>query len=175
VAAHDQTSYFFDTVTHQRIVVDWRDARPGEKHFHWEQHGVPFRLEVGPRDVDGETLVLKNRLDREKEIVNLGDLSAAWLRGKLEAMQQTLFDRAQAFRDASTRRAGSYEEMKAILDQDGGFVRAYFEPGDASEEKIQQETKATVRCIPFDQPDSPGKCLLTGQETSTEVLFAQAY
>jgi prolyl-tRNA synthetase len=175
MSAPDQTSYFFDPVTHQRIVVHWRDARPGEKHFHWEQHGVPFRLEVGPRDVDGETLVLKNRLDREKEIVNLGDLSAAWLRGKLEAMQQTLFDRAQAFRDASTRRATSYEEMKAILDRDGGFVRAYFEPGDASEEKIQQETKATVRCIPFDQPSAPGKCLLTGQETSTEVLFAQAY
>ncbi len=174
-SAGDQASYFFDPVTHQKIVVDWRDARPGEKHFHWEQHGVPFRLEVGPRDVDGETLVLKNRLDREKEIVNLGDLSAAWLRARLETMQQTLFDRAKAFREQNTRRASSYDEMKSILEKEGGFVRAYFEPGDEAEERIQQETKATVRCIPFDQPDAPGKCLLSGKETSTEVLFAQAY
>ena len=90
-------------------------------------------------------------------------------------MQQTLFERAKAFREENTRRASSYDEMKAILEKDGGFVRAYFEPGDEAEERIQQETKATVRCIPFDQPDAPGKCLLSGKETSTEVLFAQAY
>ncbi|MBZ0267901.1 proline--tRNA ligase [bacterium] len=169
------TSYFQNHVTHQKIIVDWRDSRPGDKHFHWEQHGVPFRFEVGPRDVDAESLVLKHRLDREKETVSLGDLSAAWLQGKLDAAQAKLLERARAFREENTRTAGSYDELKEILSKHGGLVRAYFEPGDEAEEKIQSETKATVRCIPFDQPGAPGKCILSGKDTSTEVLFAQAY
>ena len=168
-------SYFFDRVTHQRIVVDWRDSRPGEKHFQWEQRGIPFRVEVGPRDVDGESFVLKHRLDREKETVALGDVSPAWLRERLEAVQRRLFDKALEFREKNTRRAESYEEMKKILENEGGFVRCWFEPGDEAEEKIQNETKATIRCIPFDQPGGTGPCILSGKDTDTEVVFAQAY
>jgi prolyl-tRNA synthetase len=175
VAAQGLESAFFDHVTHQRVLVDWRDSRPGEKHFHWEQHGVPFRLEVGPRDADAGTFVLKHRLDRTKETVPLADVSPAWLRSRLDDMQAALLERARTFRDASTRRAGSYDELKRILASDGGFVRAYFEPDDEAEDRIQNETKATVRCIPFDQPSRPGRCILSGRETSTEVLFAQAY
>ena len=175
ISALDVKSYFFDPVTHQRIVVDWRDTRPGEKHFHWEQRGVPFRFEVGPRDVDSEALVLKNRLNREKEQVSLGDLSAEWLRGKLEAMQGALLERARTFQVENTRSAKTYDEMKEILGKHGGFVRAYFEPGEDIEARIQNETKATVRCIPMEQPEKPGPCLVTGKETATEVLFAQAY
>ena len=167
-------TYFFDPATHQRIAVDWRDIRPGEKHFHWEQHGVPFRIEVGPRDVDEGSFVLKHRLAREKETVRADDASAAWLTSKLDAAQRALYDRAAAFREANMHRASSYDELKRFLEQ-GGFVRCYFEPGEESEARIQDETKATVRCIPFDQPDRPGRCVLTGRETSTEVLFAQAY
>ncbi len=100
--------------------------------------------------------MLKNRMGREKETVSLGDLSADWLRAKLEAAQQMLHDRALAFREANTRRASSYDELKEILSKEGGFARAYVEPGDETEEKIQSEAKASVRCIPFDQPDSPG-------------------
>jgi prolyl-tRNA synthetase len=168
-------SYFFDKITHQRIAVDWRDARPGEKHFHWEQRGVPFRLEVGPRDVDAESLVLKSRLDRGKETVRLDAISADWLRKELEAAQDQLCERARRNREENTRRASSYEELRRTLDESGGFVRCYFEPGDEAEEKIQEETRATVRCIPFDQPTTPGTCILSGKETNIEVLFAQAY
>ncbi len=175
LSANGLASYFFDPVTHQRIVVDWRDTRPGDKHFHWEQRGVPFRLEVGPRDVDSDAFVLKHRLDREKETVAIGDASPAWLRERLEAMQAKLFERAKAFREENTRRADSYDELVRILDEHGGFVRCYFEPGDEAESRLQSQTKATVRCIPFDQPDAPGKCVLTGDETSTEVLIARAY
>jgi prolyl-tRNA synthetase len=169
------TNYFYDKITGQKIAVDWRDSRPGEKHFHWEQRGVPFRLEVGPRDVDSEAFVLKHRLDRQKETVALGEASREWLHAKLEAAQAALLEKARTFRDENTRRAGSYDELKSILDNEGGFVRAYFEPGDDAEEKIQNETKATVRCIPFEQPEKPGRCILSGNETATEVLFAQAY
>lgn len=175
LSAHDLETYFFDPVTHQKIIVDWRDSRPGEKHFHWEQRGVPFRFEVGPRDVDAETFVVKNRLDREKEPTNLGDANSDWLAAKLETMQATLLQRATDFRAANTREAHSYDEMKKILANDGGFVRAYFEPNEEVEERVQNETKAAVRCIPLEQPATGGKCVVTGADTSTEVLFAQAY
>jgi prolyl-tRNA synthetase len=174
-SARDLESYFFDPVTSQRVVVDWSDERPGEKHFRWEQTGTPFRIEVGPRDVDGDAFVLKNRLDREKETVSLSAASPAWLRAKMTEAQAKLLARARAFRDANTRRAASYEEMKAILEKDGGFVRCWFEPDGAAEDRIKSETKATVRCIPLEQPGGSGRCIFSGKETTTEVLFAQAY
>jgi prolyl-tRNA synthetase len=157
------------------VVVDWRDVRPGEKQFHWEQRGVPFRIEVGPRDVDAASVVLKHRVGRIKETVTLGEMSPAWLAGKLEAAQSELRERARRFRDENTRRASSYAELKRILETTGGFVRCRFEPDDAVEEKIQEETRASVRCIPFDQPSDAGPCVVTGRDTKTEVLFAQAY
>jgi prolyl-tRNA synthetase len=168
-------SYFFDPHTHQAIVVDWRDTRPGDKQYHWEQRGVPFRLEVGPRDVDAGAFVLKQRLDRGKATVQAGEVSAAWLRGKLEEMHAAMFEKARAFREASTRRAETYAQMKEILEKQGGFVRAWFKPSRENEARIKDETKATVRCVPFDQPGGTGKDIFTGEETDTEVLFAVAY
>ncbi len=168
-------SYFFDPISHQRILVDWRDARPGDKQYHWEQRGVPFRIEVGPRDVDSSAFVLKKRLDRSKAVTPLADANPAWLCGKLEEVHQAMLDKARKFRDDNTRTASSYDEMKRILAEQGGLVRCYFKPDKANEAKIKEETKATVRCIPFDQPGAAGKCIYTGEETSTQVLFAQAY
>jgi prolyl-tRNA synthetase len=178
ISRHGTDSYLFNPATEQRIVVDFRDARPGDKHYHWEQRGVPFRFEVGPRDVDAGTLVLKSRLGGGggKEIVKLDEItSPQWLQEKLDAAHALLFEKATKFRDESTRPASTYEEMKKILAEQGGFVRCYFIPDRANEAKIKEETKATVRCIPFDQPDAPGKCIYTGRDTTTQVLFAQAY
>ncbi len=104
--------YFFDKGTEQAVVVDWRDHRPGDKQFHWEQRGVPFRIEVGPRDVDGAAFVLKKRLDRSKEVVQLATADAAWLTAQLDAAQKAMFEKARAHRDANIRTASSYEEMK---------------------------------------------------------------
>lgn len=165
--------YFFDRITNQAIVVDWRDNRPGDKQFHWEQRGVPFRIEVGPRDVDGGAFVLKKRLDRSKETVPLAGVSVEWLRGQLEAVQKAMFEKARAFREANIKTAASYEELKKAVEA-GGFVRCYFTPNREIEAKIKEETKATVRCIPFDQGGA-GKDVYTGQETATQVIFAQAY
>jgi prolyl-tRNA synthetase len=174
-SANDVESYFFDPVTHQRLVVDWGDERPGAKHFRWEQLGAPFRIEVGPRDVDAGTFVVKHRIDREKETVSLDAASAAWLRARMDAAQSKLFEKARTFRDANVRRAGTYEEMKSILEQHGGLVRCWFEPDGAVEDRVKEETKATVRCIPLERPGGSGNCIVTGKTTSTEVLFAQAY
>jgi prolyl-tRNA synthetase len=169
------SSYFFNKATDQRIVVDWRDTRPGDKQYHWEQRGVPFRMEVGPRDVDAGAVVFKQRLDRGKATVQAGEISAKWLRGKLDEMHTAMFDKAAKFRDENIRRADTYAQMKEILEKQGGFVRAWFKPSVETERRIKDETKATVRCIPFDQPGTRGKCIYTGEETETEVLFAIAY
>ena len=168
-------NYFFDKGTHQRIVVDWRDTRPGDKQYHWEQRGVPFRFEVGPRDVDSNAFVLKRRLDRGKATVNVGEVSAEWLRAKLSEVQQAMFEKARKFRDENTHRAESYEQLKQILAERGGFVRAFFNEDRRVEAKIKEETKATVRCIPFDQAGGKGRDIVTGEESGTEVIFAQAY
>jgi prolyl-tRNA synthetase len=160
----------------QAVVVDHRDARPGDKQYHWEQKGVPFRLEVGPRDVEAGVAVLKHRLDRAKETVPLAQLDAAFLRQKLDAAHTALFAKAKQFQEAHTRRAGSYDELKAILEKDGGFVRCFFKPDRAVEKRVKDETKATVRCILLEGQSAPkGTCIVSGAETDTEVLFAQAY
>jgi prolyl-tRNA synthetase len=171
--------YFFDKVTNQAIMVDWRDNRPGDKQFHWEQRGVPFRVEVGPRDVDANAFVLKKRLDRSKETVPLGPaINADWLRGQLDAIQSAMFEKARAFRDANIRTAATYDELKKLVADNPGFVRCHFTPDREIEAKIKDETKATVRCIPFDYNGdnaTVGKDVYTGAETRTQVLFAQAY
>jgi prolyl-tRNA synthetase len=174
-SGNDISGFFFNKDTNQRIIVDWRDARPGDKQYHWEQRGVPFRIEVGPRDVQQGVCVLKHRLDRAKESVMLNDISNPWLKGKLDAMHNALLERARKFRDENTRDASSYEELKSILETSGGFVRCFFEPDKAAEAKIKAETKATVRAIPFSQSGETGKCIVSGRETKTQVLFAQAY
>jgi prolyl-tRNA synthetase len=175
LSSAEVSSYFFDKATAQRIVVDWRDSRPGDKQYHWEQRGVPFRIEVGPRDVAQNVCVLKRRLDRGKENVALNDVSQPWLSSKLHEVHAAMLDRARKFREENTRDAVTYDEMKTIIAQQGGFVRCFFEPDRQAEAKIKAETKATVRCIPFAQPDTSGKCIFSGKETRTQVLFAQAY
>jgi prolyl-tRNA synthetase len=86
-----------------------------------------------------------------------------------------MLEKARKFRDENTRSAVDYAELKKVVAEQGGFVRCYFEPDREAEAKIKAETKATVRLIPFDQPASPGKCIFSGRETKTQVLFAQAY
>jgi prolyl-tRNA synthetase len=168
-------NYFFDKATGQKIAVDWRDARPGDKQYHWEQRGVPFRIEVGPRDVQGGAVMVKNRLNRDKAVVPLAELSADWLRSKLSHAHAAMLDRARGFRDASTRRAGSFDELKKILAGQGGFVRCFFLPDRQSEAAIKEQTKATVRCVLLESTGQTGKCIFSGRDTDTEVLFAQAY
>jgi prolyl-tRNA synthetase len=166
---------FYDKHSHQRIVVDWRDARPGDKQYHWEQRGVPFRMEVGPRDVEAGKVVVKKRLDRSKEVVDAEQLSHDWLAAKLETVQVEMFERASAFRVENTREAGSYDELKRLVAEQPGFVRCFFKPDPEREAKIKEETKATVRCLPLDAQGRTGACILTGEEGAPEVLFAQSY
>jgi len=167
----------------QSVVIDRREGmRPGEKHFHWEQRGVPFRIEVGPRDVAGRSFVLKNRLTGEKESVSIDALSPGWLRGKLDAFQQAMFDKALAFRDANMHTANSKDELYSLLSGKGGFVRAFLDGSDEAaasgfEDRVKGDTKGTVRLVCDDSSRSKpsGTCVMSGVETSREVIFAVAY
>jgi len=157
-----------------RSRVDWREESPGFKYNHWELRGVPFRLEVGPRDVAAGQGVLVRRVDRHKEGVPL-DALAAMLPERLAAYQQALFQRALDFREAHTHRVDTYDDFRAALDDPGGFLLAPW-CGDAGcERRISEETGATIRVIPFDAPEEAGACLVDGRPSARRVLFARAY
>ena len=157
-----------------RFKTDWRDEKPGFKYSHWELRGVPHRLEIGPRDVAANQGVLVRRVDRDKQTVSLEGLAAA-LPKLLADYQQALFQRALDFRAANTHFADTYDEFKAILDKEGGFLLAPWCGDAACEKQINAETGATIRVIPFDSPDEPGKCLIDGKPSERRVLFARAY
>ena len=175
LSRHGIESWLYDGSSEQRIIADFRDARPGDKQYHWEQRGVPFRVEVGPRDVDSGAFVLKSRIGGGKEIVKLSDVTPAWLADRLDAAHATLFEKARQYQTANTHDVETYEQFKQVLEEKGGLVRCYFKPDPANEAKIKEQTKATVRCIPFTQPGNRGKCMYSGEETGTQVLFAVAY
>ena len=175
ISRHGLESWLYDPATEQRIVGDFRDARPGDKQYHWEQRGVPFRMEVGPRDVDAGTFIVKSRIGGTKEVVKLEDVNATWLADRLDSAHAALFEKARQYRDANTHDAATYDGLKQLVKEKGGFVRCFFKPDRAAEARIKEETKATVRCIPFTQPGAKGTCIYSGEETETQVLFAQAY
>ncbi len=171
----DQLTVFFGEGHSQQIILDLRDSKPVDKHFYWEQRGVPFRLEVGPRDVAKDACVLKTRLSREKEFLQQDELSGPWLREKMEAFQTELFARAKKRTEDNSIFVESYEELKSALAQRSGFVRCWFNPDVANEKTIKEETKGTVRCVPLDQPGGNGKCIFTGEIAERQVLFSVAY
>jgi prolyl-tRNA synthetase len=157
-----------------RVKVDWREESPGFKYNHWELRGVPFRLEVGPRDVAAGQGVLVKRVDRHKETLAL-DAIAAEMPARLAAYQRELFDRAVAFRDEHTRSVDTYDDFKSALDGGGGFLLAPWCGDGACEKQVNADTGATIRVVPFDSPDEAGRCLVDGRPSERRVLFARAY
>jgi prolyl-tRNA synthetase len=157
-----------------RWKTDWREESPGFKYNHWELRGVPFRLEVGPRDVAAGQGVLVRRVDRNKQPVSLDGL-AAELPGMMSDYQAMLFQRALDFRTANTRQADTYADFKSILDEQGGFVFAHWCGSGDCEKQVSADTGATLRVIPFDTTAEPGECLVDGRPSERRVLFARAY
>ena len=159
----------------QKVVIDHRDdLRPAEKFFHWLQQGIPVRIEVGPRDVAKQCGMVARRDVREKESVELESITAH-VCDLLEKIQENLFQRALEFREQNTRRAKNYEEFCEIMKKEGGFVMAHWNGSPEVEAKIKGDTKATIRCIPLDSDPIPGKCMVTGEPSEREVVFAVAY
>ena len=158
-----------------KVVIDHRDdLRPAEKFFHWLQQGIPVRIEVGPRDVAKQCGMVARRDVREKESVELESITAH-VCDLLEKIQENLFQRALEFRKQNTHRAKNYEEFCEIMKKEGGFVMAHWNGSPEVEAKIKGDTKATIRCIPLDSDPIPGKCMVTGEPSEREVVFAVAY
>ena len=158
-----------------KVVIDHRDdLRPAEKFFHWLQQGIPVRIEVGPRDVAKQCGMVARRDVREKESIELESITAH-VCDLLEKIQENLFQRALEFREQNTRRAKNYEEFCEIMKKEGGFVMAHWNGSPEVEAKIKGDTKATIRCIPLDSDPVAGKCMVTGEPSEREVVFAVAY
>jgi prolyl-tRNA synthetase len=159
-----------------RVKVDRSDNTPGWKYNEWEMRGVPVRMEIGPRDVQNNSVMLVRRDNRAKEPVSVDALETR-LPQLLEELQQALYQRALAFRESNTYNTDSYDEFKQIIAEKRGFVRVKWAEDTAAELAIKEETKATLRVIPFDQPEGgvQGKCIYTGKPATCEAIFARAY
>jgi prolyl-tRNA synthetase len=153
------------------------DKMPGFRFAEYELRGVPVRVEIGPKDIDKSACVVARRDVPGKEGKQFGvPLSGAadHIAKLLRDIQQSLYDRAKALRDRTTRTANSYAEFKQMIEEPG-FIWAHWDGTRETEEKIQEETKATIRCIPFEAPTEPGECMVTGRPSARRVVFARAY
>lgn len=157
-----------------RYYLDDRETlSAGFKFNDWEMKGVPLRIEIGPRDVENNKLVLVRRDSGQKEFLSFDEF-AATASQRLESLQNDLLTRALAFREDNTHDVNSYDEMKAVVDT-GGFARTFWAGTDDDEGRIQEETKATIRIKLFDKTADSGPCMLTGKTSSDQVIFAKAY
>ncbi len=158
-----------------RVKVDMSENTPGWKFNEWEMRGVPVRMEIGPRDVQNNSVVLVRRDNRAKEVVSIDALETL-LPGLLEEVQQALLQRAREFLKNNTFVTDDYEEFKQIIER-RGFARVKWAEDSAAELAIKEETKATLRVIPFDQPEGgvSGKSIYTGKPATCEAIFGRAY
>ena len=160
-----------------RVKVDADDTkRPGWKFAEWELKGVPIRLALGPRDLQNSKVELARRDLQSKVVVDQPDDWAAMIQPLLDEIQQSLFQKAADFRSQHTREVNSWEEFKVAIDDDlPGFLSAHWDGTTETEEKIQEETKATIRCIPLENVQEDGICVYSGKPSAQRVLFAKAY
>ncbi|MCB0122670.1 MAG: proline--tRNA ligase [Caldilineaceae bacterium] len=159
-----------------RVKVDDRDhLTPGFKFNDWELRGVPLRMEIGPRDVAQNVAILARRDIPGKEGKSSVSQEgiAATVQDLLSTIQAEMLARATAFRDANIHTVATYDEFKGKVQN--GFVRAWWAGDDADEKQVQQETKATHRCYPLEQPGGEGVCVFTGKRATRQALFARAY
>jgi prolyl-tRNA synthetase len=159
-----------------RVKVDEREgSSPGFKFNDWEMRGVPLRIELGPKDIAKGSVVLARR-DRPgkegKAFVPQAGLTDA-VSALLVEIQKALFDRALAFREANTFEPKDYGELKEIVEK--GFAFAYWCGSAACEDKVKEDTKATLRCIPLEQNAGPGRCLVCNEPAAEKAYFAKAY
>ncbi|TAH03594.1 MAG: proline--tRNA ligase [Sphingobacteriales bacterium] len=157
------------------VKYDSRDTqRPGFKFAEYEMKGVPLRIAIGGRDLENNTVELARRDTRTKETVTNQGL-ATLIENLLEEIQQSIFEKALQNRAEKSTNVDTYEEFKKVLDDKTGFVYAHWDGTPETETKIKEETKATIRCIPLDNPLEDGVCIYSGKPSTQRVVFARAY
>ncbi len=158
-----------------RVKYDNRDTqKPGWKFNEYELKGVPVRIAIGPKDVEKGTVELARRDTLQKEFINNENVVENVV-SLMDEIQDNLYRKAVSHRTENTTEVSSYEEFKKVLDTKGGFILAHWDGTAETEEKIKNETKATIRCIPLDDKIEAGVCMITGNPSQRKVLFARAY
>jgi prolyl-tRNA synthetase len=153
---------------------DRETHKPGWKFTEYEFKGVPVRITVGPRDIENGTVEVARRDTLEKEVLQMTDIENK-IQHLLDQIQQNLFDKAYAFRENNTYRVDTWEEFKEVLDTKGGFISAHWDGTTETEDKIKEETKATIRVIPLNNQKENGRCVYSGKPSTERVIFARAY
>lgn len=148
--------------------------RPGWKFAQYEMQGVPVRIAVGKRDLQNNQIEIARRDTLEKQLISL-DNAVEYVLKLLQEIQKNLFAKAKQRLDSYITRVDNWNEFKEVLETKGGFIYAHWDGTSETEEKIKEETKATIRCIPLDNPQEEGKCVYSGQPSKQRVLFARAY
>lgn len=158
------------------VKFDDRDThKPGWKFAEYELKGVPLRLGIGPRDLANNTVEMARRDTLSKSVVDLDEYLAATIKETLADIQESIYRKASAFTQEKTTTVDTWEDFVEVLEQKGGFIAAHWDGTAETEERIKEQTKATIRCIPLDQQAEEGSCILTGKPSVGRVLFARAY
>ena len=158
-----------------RVKYDNSDnSRPGWKFAQYELQGVPIRLAMGLRDMENQVVELARRDTKEKTSMPMEGLADTVVK-LLNEIQQNMYNKALAFRTEKTTEANNWDEFVKLLDEKAGFISAHWDGTAETEEKIKDMTKATIRCIPLNNKQEEGKCILTGNPSAQRVLFARAY
>ena len=157
------------------VKYDDRDTyRPGAKFAQHELQGVPLRIAIGPKDLENGTVEIARRDTKTKEVIAIDNLTSTVER-LLEEIQNSLYKKALDFRDSHITEVENFDDFKNVLKNKGGFISAHWDGTTETEDKIQEITKATIRCIPMDTKEEDGKCVFTGNPSKRRVLFAKAY
>jgi prolyl-tRNA synthetase len=157
------------------VKFDNRDTqRPGFKFAEWELKGVPVRMAIGPRDLESGTAELARRDTKEKQVFALEGIEDT-IEKLLEDIQTNIYQKALKFRSENITEVNTWDEFNEVLDGKAGFVAAHWDGTSETEEKIKDLTKATIRCIPLDNKQEAGACILSGKPSTQRVLFARAY
>ena len=157
------------------VKYDNRDSqRPGWKFAEYELKGVPVRLAIGPRDLENGSVEVARRDTLTKSVEKLENIDQ-FVEGLLKEIQQTIYDKALKFRIENTTKVDSYDKFKELLNTKGGFFLCHWDGTTETELRVKEETKATIRCIPFDSVEEEGKCMVTGKPSKRRVIFALSY
>ncbi len=176
-AIADKVRPLVDKLKALNISVKFDDddsKRSGWKFNEYEMKGVPVRIAIGPRDLENNDAEVARRDTLEKQTVPF-DTLVEHVQQQLDDIQKNLFNKALKFREENTRKADTWDEFVDLLDNHPGFIYAHWDGTPETEEKIKELSKATIRCIPFNNPQEEGKCILTGKPSHQRVLFARAY
>jgi prolyl-tRNA synthetase len=153
---------------------DSDNARPGWKFAEYEMKGVPVRIAIGARDLEQNIVEVARRDTKEKANASIDGIGLH-VKNLLDEIQANIFNRAKAFRDDHMSEANTWDEFVQLLDTKTGFISAHWDGTPETEEKIKEQTKATIRCIPLDNKQEAGTCILSGNPSTQRVLFARAY